>query len=115
MEDNIRLKKSEWGTINKLWVDVDIRDKIDIYNDLCISRGNGHSLEQVNNDLNKSYFFGFGESSTGRIFAASWPNGLYRSNNEGNNRTNISSDLFSYNEAYNFQYKNVIILFSNCS
>lgn len=77
----------------------------DIYNGLCISTDNGSSFTQVKNGLDKSLFFGFGESKTGRIFAASWPNGLYYSDDNGDSWTETNGGLFTYNEAYNFQYK----------
>lgn len=70
-------------------------------NGMMISRNNGVSWSHPNG-LNSAYFSSFGESSTGRIFASAsaYIDGIYYSDDAGNNWTYISP--FTYYGVYDF-------------
>jgi photosystem II stability/assembly factor-like uncharacterized protein len=77
----------------------------DIYNGIYVSTDNGGSWVESNNGLDNSLFFGFGESETGRVFAAAWPEGSYYTDNHGENWTSISDPHLYYSRAYDFKFK----------
>ena len=77
----------------------------DIYNGIYVSLDNGSTWIQSNNGLHHSYFFAFGESSTGRVFAAAWPSGAYYTDNNGRSWTVADTLLFGYDRAFDFKFK----------
>jgi photosystem II stability/assembly factor-like uncharacterized protein len=71
----------------------------DDYKGVCVSTDNGNSWYW---DQNLTYVMGFGESSTGRIFAGTWYGQSFYSDDQGNNWQLISSSWMCYNSAYDF-------------
>ena len=87
----------------------------DIYNGIYISKDNGETWIQSNSGLNNSYFFGFGESITGRVFAGAWPSGSYYTDNDGKSWNFINSFILSNTEALDFKYKKDTIFAASTS
>jgi photosystem II stability/assembly factor-like uncharacterized protein len=77
---------------------------------IMISSNNGITWVPSRNGIQHSYFFGFGESCSGRIFAAAWPSGTYYSDNQGRDWTYISSGPLSYERAFDFKCRNDTVL-----
>lgn len=78
----------------------------DYYNGIFISRDNGHSWVKSDSSLQTSAISGFGESGTGRVFAAVWPSGVYYTDNNGLSWTPSTSDAITYTNVFDFAYKN---------
>ena len=77
---------------------------------IMTSSDNGNSWVPSRTGIHHSYFFGFGESCSGRIFAAAWPSGTYYSDNQGDSWTYISSDPLSFEQAFDFKCRNDTVL-----
>ncbi len=75
------------------------------YKGIYVSRNNGTYWQPSNIGVKHDYFFGFGESKTGRIFAAAWPSGIYYSDNTLN-WSYIDSGPMTNVQAHNFVFKN---------
>jgi photosystem II stability/assembly factor-like uncharacterized protein len=77
---------------------------------IMISADNGNTWTPSRNGIQHSYFYGFGESCNGRIFAAAWPSGTYYSDNQGSSWTYISSGPLSFERAFDFKCRNDTVL-----
>jgi len=77
----------------------------DLYG-IYVSRDNGDSWHPANSGIQHSYFFNFGESSTGKIFASAWPSGTYYSEDDGYSWKWINDHLVSNTRIYCMSFRN---------
>jgi ligand-binding sensor domain-containing protein len=70
------------------------------------SKDKGLHWQSVNTGINNAYFFAFGQSTTGRIFAAAWPSGTYYSNDFGEHWSLVNDILLAGVEAFSFTARN---------
>jgi hypothetical protein len=72
------------------------------YKGIWRSTNNGWTWGEANDGISHSYFFGFGESESGRVFAAAWPSGSYYTDNEGLNWRRITDQRLDGTRANQF-------------
>ncbi|HXX64056.1 MAG TPA: T9SS type A sorting domain-containing protein, partial [Bacteroidota bacterium] len=77
----------------------------DEYNGIYVSTDNGWTWMPSNNGLSQSLFFAFGESITGRVFAAGYGGGVFYTDNNGVQWNDIVSLEFAYDQAFDFKSK----------
>lgn len=80
----------------------------DLYG-IYLSRDDGYTWVEANNGVSHSYFFGFGESISGKIFAFAWPNGTYSSTDNGATWDFIDSEIISNYRLYDTVFKDDVI------